>query len=271
MLTKIEYSYLEKILLNNEISISKTSFKNSEIFKNEMILDVLTIIKSKSNIIIKKINNKNDFILQQLLKDKIKDETRINYSLFTNTHKINCSVSLITYFHNEFLKTVILNQNKQKFEQNQYCLIIENLELFVNFKYIFENNLIKNFKNLDITTMDIIYGKGFDITNKLNIDFLNLYSKIFCFFDLDKAGFDMLINLKKNIPNIENCYINNIETYFQKLKSNIVFSKNNQNINIFNYINKNKQYLNDNDIYILNLIDKYGILEQEIFLQDINK
>lgn len=81
--------------------------------------------------------------------------------------------------------------------------------------------------------------------------------------DLDKSGFELYLNLKKNlISNVENIYIKNVEKYFQKiLTGNFSFKE-----EIWEYIKLNIELLTKEDIKILTLIDKYGTLEQEIFL-----
>ena len=147
--------------------------------------------------------------------------------------------------------------------------------IFLNekLKYLdkINNTYMSNFFN-KVSDFDLIYGAGKQISNSLNIHFLKRYKTIYTFFDLDKEGFDFFLSLKKNLKPFGVEVINYIHPKTFQLVENISqfkkYEKENNfnNTTIFQYIENNKEYLTEEDVKVLSLLESKGIgVEQEIF------
>jgi hypothetical protein len=260
ILTKKEYKDLFNSKLYDEILKDK-SIVNEEVktketkFKSEIQKDIDKLLLNEN------INNNNNLLLNQNKEDFF--SSRSELALHNKTHEVKTNISILQLIQNDTIYCVLFPQPKTinciKPKNNKIALIIENLENFVHYKeYIDKFNIVLNKEELDI-----IFSSGNSISSDKNKDFLNDYQIIYTFFDLDKAGFDIYINLKRNLTtNVENIYVKNIENYFQKIITNNYKFKD----GIFEYLKLNIQYLTKRDIEILLMIEKYGTMEQEIFL-----
>lgn len=78
-------------------------------------------------------------------------------------------------------------------------LLIENLELFLNYKRImkFINENTKH--KVKLSEFDVMYSQGSMVLNKQFTPFLMSYSEVLCLFDLDFGGIITFSNLKKKL------------------------------------------------------------------------
>jgi len=186
------------------------------------------------------------------------------------THNVNVSHSfLLVRDFNELnnTKTIFIDKDKVLTEHNnkRICLVVENLEVFCKLE------VLSHKLNIQFNDIDIIFGSGKAVNNKLNTKFFSLYNTVLCFFDIDKAGFDMYFSLKNSLKDVhtrvENIFISEIERYFSI--SNPLPSGFD---NIVDYKKKNNDLLFHMDEYVLDLMRKYETgIEQEMFLTSLGE
>lgn len=194
---------------------------------------------------------------------------KIQNVLFENTHKNRSERHFLLLTNDNYKLPLTLhfktNQLLNELQVSKNCLIIENLEVYYNYKKVL------NILDLDNNDIDIIYGGGKNICNKYYYDFLNRYEKLFIFGDLDYGGYQIYISLKENLNlKVEKLYIKNINKFFNEVKKIETYKQfhNFKELTIKKYINKKKEVLTDKDIEILILMNEYEIrIEEELILK----
>lgn len=116
---------------------------------------------------------------------------RVSAAKAGDSHRRSVSRSMITLWpYASDHPVVIINDDNQTITPiplGKYLLIIENQENFIRKTdtLLFLKNQIINFSDKD---MDIAFGSGNEITNKLNKAFFSGYERIDCLLDLDIGG-----------------------------------------------------------------------------------
>lgn len=256
----VTISILEKIIEKNEYLCSK-SFHDT-IKEERLLFDSFIVTRFKTQYIFKVRDDRISYVLNFIeTNKKTNSNLRSEQAIDNNTHSVNCQYSLIHILKDEKIESHIISANNSiNNSTNKKAIIIENLDSFIEYKKMID--IIE----LNIDEMDVIYGDGGNILNKKNFPFLNHYDHIYTLFDLDQAGFEMYMNLKINLTAlVTNIYIKNKEDFFKKIKFRKDF------LTVKDFRIKFKELLSIDDIECLNIIEKYGTLEQEIFLLNTNK
>lgn len=77
-------------------------------------------------------------------------------------------------------------------------VIVENLENFLDLKRTL--TLITGLLHQGHADIELIYGSGNQVTNRLNTAFLGYFSELHCLFDVDPGGLRMYASLRKQLP-----------------------------------------------------------------------
>jgi hypothetical protein len=80
----------------------------------------------------------------------------------------------------------------------QVGVIVENLENFLDLERTL--TLITGLLHRAHTEIELIYGSGNQVTNRLNTAFLDSFSELHCLFDVDPGGLRMYATLRKQLP-----------------------------------------------------------------------
>ncbi|MBT5491974.1 hypothetical protein HOK00_06940 [bacterium] len=263
---KINKNFIEKELLK---------YDEGELLKEGFVIN--SSIKSKKHYSLS--INREDTNYKKFLKKFIE-----KYWQYTGVDKVELSKEFNTHYSSNTHSILIINENKklhyklliidndeiklngaESFKQsNEIALIIENQHTFLNFNNYFEKQ--KALKKLDYSNIDLIYGNGKNILNQKNEKYLKKYKKIYTFFDLDVAGFEMYVSLKKKLKEqeVENIFVESLEKYFKETAEKVTKDDNDK---IYGFIQRNKEWLEKEDFSVLNLMELNSKkLEQEIFL-----
>jgi len=237
--------------------------------------DLLKIEIQNGKFILHVLNTSNFLKFINILEDEANKKNNLTdredaASKNIHTHNVNVSHSfLLVRNFNELnnTKTIFIDKDKVLTEHNskRICLVVENLEVFCKLE------TLSCRLNVQLNNVDIIYGSGKSVNNKLNTKFFSLYNTVLCFFDIDKSGFDMYFSLKNSLKDIhtrvENIFVSEIEKYFSvsnPLPSGFE--------NIVDYKKKNNDLLFHMDEYVLDLMRKYETgIEQEMFLTSLGE
>ncbi|WAB91872.1 DUF2220 family protein [Pseudomonas citronellolis] len=79
-------------------------------------------------------------------------------------------------------------------------VIVENLENFLNLERTLA--LITSLLHRAPAEIELIYGSGNQVTNRLNTAFLETFSELHCLFDVDPGGLRMYATLRKQMPTV---------------------------------------------------------------------
>ncbi len=77
-------------------------------------------------------------------------------------------------------------------------VIAENLENFLELERTL--TLVAGLLHRAPTDIELIYGSGNQVTNRLNTAFLETFSELHCLFDVDPGGLRMYATLRKQLP-----------------------------------------------------------------------
>ena len=259
----------------NEILISISSLKKIEDsypFEYSFFEQSINLIphqKNKYLISIQNEENFNSFIESKIDFFQKEFKNRTDISSFKSTHYKKSNYNKLLMYINSKINIFVIEENgiitHNVDSLFNSCILIENQDNFFEYKTILEK--LKHY-NLDFNQLDIIFGDGNSITDSKFHSFLKKYKNIYTFFDLDKTGFEMYFNIKKNINfNTQMLYVKNIEKYFQISKNRFQHK-----ISFSDFLKyKDNGLVNSSDEIVLDLmLNKYNIgLEQEIFLKDI--
>lgn len=153
---------------------------------------------------------------------------------------------------------------EQNIEIKGSLLIVENLDVF-NFILKNENGL----KKLDIheSYLNCVFGSGTSITKKEYYPFFNAFDIVYYFGDLDYGGFQIFKTLKTHLTTtVKHTYVNNVESYFIKIKKKNSYKHPHKFKSMFKYIQTHKEIFSKEDLMVLKLIDTYDFgIEQELF------
>lgn len=256
----ITITILEKILEKNEYLCSQ-SFHDT-IKEQRLLFDSFVITRVKNQYNFKVRDDRISYVLNFIeTNKKTNSNLRSEQAIDNNTHSVNCQYSLIHILKDNQIESHIISLNNSTNNSiKKQAIIIENLDSFIECKKM--SDII----GLNIDEMDVIYGAGKNSINEKNFQFLNHYDHIYTLFDLDQVGFEMYMNLKINLKTlVTNVYVKNKEEFFKKIRFRKDF------LTIHDFRKKFKEQLSIDDIECLNIIEKYGTLEQEIFLLNTYK
>jgi len=161
---------------------------------------------------------------RQLLQEATPSTNRTEAAIKGNSHLHNSSMSFVLVFPKAFNQqkwhskpkcpeVVVCNKSKLSltFTPQKTLVIIENQENFFRYheflaqvlqedlsKVLFDEILEapSDFNHI-LQTIDIAFGHGNTITNKLHAPFFAQYSHVFCCFDYDLGGLTMFSSLHK--------------------------------------------------------------------------
>jgi hypothetical protein len=80
----------------------------------------------------------------------------------------------------------------------QVGVIVENLENFLELQRTL--TLVSGLLQRKSAQIELIYGSGNQVTNRLNSAFLGAFSELHCLFDADPGGLRMYATLRKQLP-----------------------------------------------------------------------
>lgn len=193
---------------------------------------------------------------------------KIDMSVNKNTHRTSSHFGSLIFKPFYDNNTMNLTFNGEILEQNieikGSLLIVENLDVF-NFILKNENGL----KKLDIHEpyLNIVFGSGTSITKREYYPFFNAFDTVYYFGDLDCGGFQIFKTIKINLTTIvKHTYVNNVESYFAKIKEKNSYKHPHKFKSMFKYIQTHKEIFSREDLEVLKLIDTYDFgIEQELF------
>eukprot|EP00833_Pecoramyces_ruminatium_P014777 jgi/Orpsp1_1/1188809/evm.model.d7180000067349.1 len=226
-------SFIEKII---QKSINVDNYKIVEFFIKESID-----------------NDKEEFILKNLFNVFESDYDNYYSTKTNNTNSNNKNIKFLNSIENKELKTKIekfLSRKKDIIE------ILKKNDLKEFQKFINENNIILknlNYKKFDILIIAIECGVSSEIINyiinQVNYDTLN-----YCFDIINNENNEYKYRFKKNIPLFTAIAKNNfdIANLLLQNKANMNFNIDDNNFNIFQYLNDHKIMNKKKLMFILN-------------------
>lgn len=206
---------VEKINNDKKLTLKELSKFRAFLSEKHISYDLFDFQELRMGNFIKiKDRNKFNFIFDKYLQKKSINNKRVLSANIGNSHNSKCSQGILIYKeknNDEYNNTFIFLPDKNKIISKEYALIIENLETFLDDKFI------SSLQNIpDLNNIQIIFGSGNEITNSYYKDYLKQFKGVFCLFDWDKQGFSFFRNLVSNHV-IAHWYVENI--FFDKAKN----------------------------------------------------
>ncbi|MEY3788101.1 MAG: hypothetical protein RLZ75_2308 [Pseudomonadota bacterium] len=195
------FKYLENIKSGKPVNFDVFCKKlNIEGYDDLAILKVFATKKiSKSSY---QVNIINESLFSKLAK-KYPNYTisnRVSAAQSGDSHKHTVSQAMIMLWPNQQTHPVVIlndiNGIKAPVALGQKLLIIENQENFVK-KDESLSFLKHEFPEFNENGLDVAWGSGNSISNRLNKAFFNHYQHIDCLLDLDMGGLTTFVNLVK--------------------------------------------------------------------------
>lgn len=195
------YKYLDKIKMGNPINFDSFCQQlDQEGYDKHAILQIFSTEKiSKSSYRVKIIDDEQ-FRLLQADFPEYAITNRVSAALAGDSHKHPVSQGIIILWPYQHSHPVVILNDEDRIKApvtlGQRLLIIENQENFVqkNESVAF---LKLQFPDFNEAALDIAWGSGNTICNRLNKAFFNHYQHIDCLLDLDIGGLTTFANLSE--------------------------------------------------------------------------
>jgi hypothetical protein len=226
----------------------------------------------------------------QLLEESAPSTTRTEAAVKGNSHQHNSSMSFVLVFPEAF--------NQQRWQKKPKCpevvvcdnagltltfkpkktlVVIENQENFFRYQEFLADVLKETLPNVShsLESIDIAFGHGNSITNKLHADFFNQYQQVLCCFDYDLGGLTMFSTLRKLFKSQKvNATVSFIQPNKNQLHSDTFltthFKKSPEKVNSWQQAIQLAEQLGFTDLAQAFLQTK-KFMEQEVYLSDLKK
>lgn len=191
--------YLIKIKSGKPINFDRFCLLlNESGYDNQTLLSIFSTEKiSSTNYRVQIIDDEKFNELQTAFPEHV-IKSRVSAALAGNSHKHPVSRSMIILWpYRQIHPIVILNDSNKittPISLSRRLLIIENQENFLQ-KDLTLAFLKRQFPDFDDDAVDIAWGSGNAISNRLNKNFFNQYQRIDCLLDLDIGGLKIFANI----------------------------------------------------------------------------